>query len=230
LRAALFDPVPRDHRESDAAFRRRRVVAVATVVVGAVVLGFSLNLAPGDDRFYLFTTALAAVWTVGAFLSGRLHLGRAHTRRGTRLARPIVQSLVLGVALVGLFVAGAVIVAQIPALSDQVNDVLDHARYGSLPVVALITAVNGVAEELFFRGALFAAIGVRHPVPISTALYTLTTVVSGNVMLVLAAALLGVLVGMQRRVTGGVLGPIITHLTWSMSMLFVLPPLLDRLS
>ncbi|WP_307785203.1 hypothetical protein [Janibacter melonis] len=33
--------------------------------------------------------------------------------------------------------------------------------------------------------------------------------------------------GLQRRVTGGVLGPIITHLTWSLGMLFLLPPTLD---
>ena len=90
----------------------------------------------------------------------------------------------------------------------------------------MITAVNGVAEELFFRGALYAAIGVRHAVAGSALLYTATTVASGNAMLVFAAAVLGLLVGLERRVTGGVLAPIITHVTWSLGMLFVLPPLM----
>src|SRR4029077_17046913 len=82
----------------------------------------------------------------------------------------------------------------------------------------------GIAEEIFFRGALFAAIGVWHPVAISTVIYTLTTVATGNVMLVFSAALLGLLLGLQRRASGGILGPILTHCTWSMTMLFVLPP------
>ena len=34
---------------------------------------------------------------------------------------------------------------------------------------------------------------------------------------------LGLVVGLQRRVTGGILGPIVTHLTWSLGMLFLLP-------
>ena len=65
--------------------------------------------------------------------------------------------------------------------------------------------MNGVAEELFFRGALFAAIGVRHPVLISTIIYTLATVAGGNPVLVFAAAVLGTVVGLQRRAGGGVL-------------------------
>ena len=34
---------------------------------------------------------------------------------------------------------------------------------------------------------------------------------------------LGLIVGLQRRATGGILAPIITHLTWSVSMLYLLP-------
>ena len=41
---------------------------------------------------------------------------------------------------------------------------------------------------------------------------------------VFSAALLGVLLGLQRRASGGILGPILTHCTWSMTMLLVLPP------
>jgi membrane protease YdiL (CAAX protease family) len=44
-------------------------------------------------------------------------------------------------------------------------------------------------------------------------------------MLALAGLLLGALVGLERRATGGILAPIITHVVWSSSMLFVLPAL-----
>lgn len=225
-RAALVLPVARDHQESDAAFRRRRIVAVVTLVVGAIVLALALRITPGDPLFYAATVGLAAVWAIGALLSGPLHLGRAHTRAGGA-ARPLVQSLTLGVVLLAVFLAGGLLVARIPALRDPVTTLLDHARLGSLALVAVITAVNGIAEELYFRGALYAAVGRSHPVLVTTAVYALTTVGAGIPLLVLAGALLGVLTGLQRRVTGGVLGPIIIHLTWSLGMLFLLPPVLS---
>lgn len=226
--AALWKPVPRDHRVSDAQFRRRRIVAVITLLIGAVMLTYSLRIPAGDDRFYWWTLALALVWIVGSFLSGPLHLGRAWTRSGS-VGGPIVQSVSLAVLITALFLAGAVVVAQIPFLRGPVDELLNHARYGSLPLVWFITTVNGIGEELFFRGGLFAAIGRTYPVLISTVVYTLTTVGTGIPLLVLAAAMLGLLCGLQRRVTGGVLGPIIIHCLWSTSMLFLLPPMLDVL-
>ena len=229
LHAALVRPVPRDHRETDRAFRRRRVVCALTLVVGALVLGLGLNTAPGDPAFIVLTALLAMVWVLGALLAGPLHLGRGWTRQG-RLAPPILQSLALGLLAVGVFCAGAVLVAQVPLLRSEVNEVLDHARYASLPLVAVITLVNGVAEEIFFRGALYAAVGTGRQVLVTTGLYVLVTAATGNLMLVFAAGVLGLLVGAQRRVTGGVLGPALTHVTWSLSLLCVLPPLLGALA
>lgn len=227
--AALVAPVERDHRQSDAAFRRRRVVAGITLVAGAVLLWRSLRIAPGDPMFYAATFALAALWAIGALASGPLHLGRARTRTGRTDAQPVVQALALGALLVGLFCLGAVVVSRVPFLRGPVDDLLDHARYGSLGVVLLVVIANGIGEELYFRGALYAAIGRRYPVTVSTVVYALTTVGSGVPLLVFAAAVLGVFTGLQRRVTGGILGPIVLHLTWSASMLLLLPPLLDAL-
>jgi membrane protease YdiL (CAAX protease family) len=226
VRAALVAPVPRDHTESDAAFRRRRLVALATLLAGSALLTVALRIEPGDRWFYPATFALALVWAVGALASGPLHLGRAHTRAGTPSARPVVQSLALGALLLLVFLVGGLVVARLPALREPVEDLLDHARLGSLALVAVITAVNGIAEELYFRGALYAAVGRRHAVLVTTVVYALTTVGAGIPLLVLAAGLLGLITSLQRRVTGGVLGPIITHLTWSLGMLFLLPGVL----
>jgi membrane protease YdiL (CAAX protease family) len=230
FRAALVDPVPRDHREPDSAFRRRRWVAALTLLAGAVVLAWALRIEPGDSLFYVATLALAGVWTVGALLSGPLHLGRAHTRAGSHDSRAIVQSLALGLVLLAVFMAGAVVVARIAFLRDPVDELLDHAQVGSLPLVAVITAVNAVAEELYFRGALYAGVGRQHAVLVTTVVYAAVTAAAGIPLLVLAAALLGLVVGLQRRVTGGILGPTITHLTWSMGMLFLLPHALSAFS
>jgi uncharacterized protein len=224
--STLVSPVARDHQQSVGMFRRRRLVVAGTLAVGATLLGLSLATTPGDPAFYALTFALAATWAVGSFLSGPLHLGRMLL--GSRLRRPILQPIAIGLAAVAVFTVGALLVAQVPFLSSSVDEVLDHARFGSLPVIAVVTLVNGVAEELFFRGALYAAVG-GHPVLVSTVIYALTTIATGNIMLVFAAAVLGLLVGLERRVSGGVLAPMLTHVTWSMGMLFILPPLMAAL-
>lgn len=205
---------------------RRRLVVGATLAVGAALLAVTLAVRPGDRLFYALTLALALTWALGAVLAGPLPLGWVRGRSGRH--RPVLAPIVVGLAAVAVFVAGAPLVAEVPALRASLDDVLDHARLGSLPVLVLLTAASGVAEELFFRGALYAVVPVR-PVLVCTAIYTLTTVTTGNIMLVVAAALLGLLVGVQRQVTRGVLAPALTHVTWSLGMLLILPPLMSAL-
>ena len=223
VRPVLIDKVDRDHRQPDTAFLRRRIVVAITLAVGATLLGFSFSVQQGDPAFYALTFGLAATWTFGSLLSGPLHMG--HIQLGGTLRRPIVTPIVTGLLLAGLFVVGALIVRSIPTLASLAEDVLGYARLGNLWIICMITLVNGIAEELFFRGALFAAIGAWHPVLISTILYALATIAGGNPVLVFAAVVLGTVVALQRRASGGVLAPILTHITWSLSMLFVLPPI-----
>jgi len=222
VRRLLWEKVPRDHRESADDLRRRQLVTAAVVLIGAVVLGVSLRIAPGSVWFYPATLLLAAVWTVGAFASGPLHLGYIESSAGLR--RPVATPVLLALVLVALFVVGALVVRQVPVLDAQVRDVLAHADRGVVPLVVLVTAVNGVAEELFFRGAAYAAVP-RHPVLVTWVAYAVATLAAGNVMLGVAALVLGLVVGLERRASGGVLGPILTHVTWSVAMLLVLPVL-----
>ena len=60
----------------------------------------------------------------------------------------------------------------------------------------------------------------------STLIYVVVTAGSGIPLLTLAAALLGLVTGLQRWATGGVLVPNITHLVWSLGMLCLLPSVL----
>jgi membrane protease YdiL (CAAX protease family) len=223
VRPVLIDKVERDHRQSDAAFLRRRIVVAITLAVGATLIGFSFSVRQGDPAFYALTLGLAATWTFGSLLSGPLHLGQ--TLRDGTLRRPIITPIVVGLLLAALFILGALIVGSIPTLARLAEDVLGYARLGNLWIIVVITLLNGIAEELFFRGALFAAIGMWHPVLISTVLYASATVAGGNPALVFAAVVLGTVVALQRRASGGILAPILTHITWSLSMLVVLPPI-----
>jgi membrane protease YdiL (CAAX protease family) len=209
------------HHEPPAVVTRRRIVVAVVIVLGAVALGFSLRREPGDSSFYWLTLLLAAVWIVGAFASGPLHLGSIRWRG--RNQRPVITGTTIGLVLGGAFVAGGLVARQIRPVNDLIVRVLEFSNHGSLPLIVAITLVNGVAEELFFRGALYTALGRFYPVVVSTVLYVCATLASGNPMLGFAAIILGTVCAWERRMTGGVLAPVLTHLIWGLVMVLVLP-------
>jgi len=194
--------------------RRGTAALLPSLVVGTVLLGISFRIEPGSSWFYPTALALAAVWAVGAFASGPVPLGE----------RILVVPVLVGAVLAGVFVLGALIVRELPVLDDQVSAVTAYADRGSGLLIVAITLVTGAAEELFFRGTVYAAVPA-HQVVGSTLVYTLVTAATGNVALVFAAALLGLVVGLVRWWSGGVLAPAITHVTWSLVMLLALPAL-----
>jgi membrane protease YdiL (CAAX protease family) len=226
LAPSLLEQVPRDHQQSDSAFKRRRIVAAVTLVIGTTLLGLALATPPGDPIFYSLTIGVAVVWLIGGFTSGPLHLGRMPFRGSLR--RPIITPLITGLIAGAVFVVGALVVAQIEPIRQIIDNVLQHAQQGNTGLIFFVTLLNGASEEVFFRGAMFAAIGRKHPIPITTVIYALVTIATGNPMLVFAAILMGTLFGFQRRASGGILAPMITHLVWSVIMLLALPPIIMR--
>lgn len=212
------------HVETPAVVRRRREVVAATSVAGAALLGRSLSTPPGSRRFYLSTAAVAGLWTTGGLTSGPLHLGWIENR-DARLRRPVLTPLVTGAGAFAAFYAAAHVARRIPVLDRAISRVLTFADEGDDRLVLLTTLANGLGEEVFFRGALYAALDPGRPVMTSTAVYTVATTTTRNPALVLAAAAMGTLFGLQRRASGGLQAPTITHLTWSTLMLRYLPPL-----
>ena len=100
IRPVLIDKVERDHWQPDAEFRRRRIVVAITLLVGATLLGVSFATKQGDPQFYPLTLGLAAVWAIGSFASGPLHLG--HINFGGALRRPILTPIVVGLVLAAI--------------------------------------------------------------------------------------------------------------------------------
>lgn len=217
-------PVP---VETPAVVVRRRKVVVGTSLAGAGLLGASLTTEPGSKKFYASTGAVAALWTLGGAASGPLHLGWIRYA-DQQLRRPLITPLLTGVGAFGAFYGAALVARRIPVLDDAISRILVFADEGDDRLVYLTTLANGVGEEVFFRGALYAALGDRHPVAASTAVYTVATTTTRNPALVLAAGVMGTLFGFQRRASGGIQAPTITHLTWSALMLRFLPPLFRR--
>ncbi|MEI7517472.1 MAG: type II CAAX endopeptidase family protein [Mycobacteriaceae bacterium] len=210
-------------REGPSVVRRRRLIVCVVLVIGAVLLGYSLRSRPGDQSFFVSAVSLGAVWTVGAFLSGPLHLGSINWRG--RNQRPVLTGISVGALLGAAFLAGGLVAREIPPIADRITRVLEYTNHGHLGFIVLIALFNGVAEELFFRGALYTALGRFYPVAISTLLYVCASSASGNAMLGFAAVILGTVCACERRATGGVLAPVLTHLVWGLIMVLALPPI-----
>ncbi len=219
--------VPIEHRESAAVIRRRRRVVAGVSLLGTGLLGTSLSTKPGSTQFYWLTAAVAATWTAGGLLSGPLHLGWIQSR-DQRLRRPIITPVATGVGAFGFFYGCALVARRIPVLDRAVGTVLAFAEEGSTPVIVATTLANGLGEEVFFRGALYAALDADRAVVVSTAVYAVATASTRNPALVLAAGVMGTLFSLQRRASGGLQAPALTHLTWSTLMVRCLPPLFRR--
>jgi membrane protease YdiL (CAAX protease family) len=193
------------------------VAVVVTMALGAACLAWSLHAPPGDWRFSAGTLLTAVVWVAGAVVVGPGPI------RGAGWGTAAALAVGIGLVLVGVFVVAALVVARLPVLADPVQQLLRHADGTSLSLVAVLTLVNGLAEELFFRGALYQSLTGRRPVAVTTLLYAAVTVASGVPLLVVAAVILSVVVGVLRRLTGALVAPMAAHVTWSLGMLFLLP-------
>ncbi len=140
----------------------------------------------------------------------------------------MITPVATGVGAFGFFYGCALVARRVPFLDDAIGRVLVFAEEGIGPLVLLTTYANGIGEEVFFRGALYAALSPGHAVATSTGVYALATTTTRNPSLVLAAGVMGTLFALQRRASGGLQAPLLTHLTWSTLMVRYLPPLFRR--
>jgi CAAX protease family protein len=205
--------------EVPALLRRRRVATVIALVVGTVVLATTLRVPRGSVWFTVLGLLVAATWTVGSLVSGPIPFRPRRDGPSQTLVAPVA----LGVAAFGVFVAAYLAVRDVPLVGPALDGVLATADAGPIAVVLLVALVNGASEELFFRGALHAALEPHRPAIATTMAYVVVTAATGNVALVLAAAVMGALFSLERLSTRGVLAPMVTHLTWSTLMVLGLP-------
>jgi membrane protease YdiL (CAAX protease family) len=192
-------------------------VVAGTTVLGALLTAFALNEHGTGPRFFLLTSALAATWLLGALLSGPVPLGRL--RGACDLATPAA----LAALIFGVFVIGALIVRTNSYLDEQVGQIIGHASGRVAVLAALVAVVNGIGEELFFRGAAWSALDRHRPEVTSTVLYVAIIACSGILILVVAGVIMGAVFALQRRASAGVLASCITHVVWTLLMIALLP-------
>ena len=205
--------------DGPAAQRRRRVVTAIAIVVGTALLAATLRVPRGSAWFTVLALLVAATWTVGSFVSGPIPF---QPDRDTTW-RTFLGPVVVGIAAFGVFVLAYLVARHVPLVGPALDGVLATADAGPIAVVLFVALVNGASEELFFRGALHAALEPHHPAIATTVVYVVVTAATGNIALVIAAAVMGALFSLERLSTRGVLAPIVTHLTWSTLMVLALP-------
>jgi membrane protease YdiL (CAAX protease family) len=188
-------------------------------VVGTALLAATLRLPDGSAWFTVLGLLVAATWTIGSFVSGPIPFHPDH-EMGWRTA---VGPAAVGVAAFGVFFAAYLVVRHLPLLGDALDSVLATADAGPTALVLFVAVVNGAGEEVFFRGALHAALEPYRPGIATTIVYVVVTSATGNVALVVAALVMGILFSLERLSTRGVLAPMVTHLTWSTLMVLALP-------
>ena len=205
--------------------RRRRIMTVAaTGVSGTGLLWAGMSAGAGSRQFYIRTTALAGLWAAGALGSGPVSPDRPSGQVGTRPCG-VVRPVLAGAGAFGVSYGAARLARRVPALNRAISSVLGYAEHGSVPLVMLIASANAVAEELYFRGALWSLAEESHPFLTTTVAYAATTAATRNPALVLAGIATSALFGLQRRTCGSVVAPALSHVTWSLLMLHYLPPL-----
>lgn len=192
--------------------RRSLLVLLTTLVAAAVITG---RLYAGGDAVKL-AYVLAPVLVLGSVLSGGMP--KPHRRKGRR---PLVAPLLTASLLFLWFLVFGALVRLVPAFDNGVEEVMARADRGSTLAVAASAVVAGVAEELYYRGALFE----RVPLPIltTTLAHVVAILPAGNVAMTGAAVALGVVCGLSRRASGGWWTAAVVHSTWSLLVLAFLP-------
>jgi membrane protease YdiL (CAAX protease family) len=196
------------------------MIAAVTLVAGAAVLAATLRVPRGSIAFTVLGLFVGATWILGAFVSGPIPL-RPHSRTPTRTV--ILSAVAVGIASFLVFLGAYLVAEHLPVLSGALDSILGKADAGPVALVLAIALVNAVAEECFFRGALYAALEPHRPVVFTTSIYVAVTATTGNLALVFAAVGMGAVLGRERRATRSVLASVVTHAVWSTLILVALP-------
>jgi membrane protease YdiL (CAAX protease family) len=206
----------------------RRVGAAAIAAAILFTALFRLRrLGPLDFWAWLALNVIIVV-AVG-FLMDRDYVQRLARDLRAGLLRKVGLGVASAVALYGVFAAGRILALRLFPFAAAGIDHVYALRAGVpvLRVVLLIALIIGPGEELFWRGffqeRVAAASKPAAGFALTAILYAAVHLASGNVMLVLAAAVCGVFWGwIYLRYRSPVLN-IVSHTLWDLLVFVVFP-------
>jgi membrane protease YdiL (CAAX protease family) len=142
--------------------------------------------------------------------------------------RAIGIGLGVGVAMTVLtYPVFRLAVSVVPSLDGHVQSLYSGARSTTLPkALAWVVSVI-LAEELLFRGALPDAlsrhVAERSAYAISLVAYALAQLGTGSLIVASMAVVCGCIWTVERRLTGSLLAPLISHLLWTPCVILLYP-------
>lgn len=190
-------------------------------VLGALGLFLARRSGDGTPGFYALTVVTAVIYAAAWWVWG----DRGAFRNAG--AGDVARGAAVGAALAVVFMLGALVVRCIPFLAEPVHELLSMPSAGGWAPTVAVLIINGIGEELVYRGAVphqlrgrFSELGVG---ALSTLLYCVVTIAMGVPLLVFAAGVLGAVCFFEASRTRGLLSPVAVHLTWSTTMLVAMP-------
>lgn len=202
------------------------IVAAAAVLLFVPLFIFR-SAGPLDFWWWMSLNIVLAAG-LGAVLD-RTYLPLLWADLRSRTGKKVLLGLLAAAALYAVFFAGNLVSRLILPFADSgIGAVYAFKEGASLPrIVLLMALLIGPGEEIFWRGFLQrrwqARFGSSRGYLLATALYTAAHAGSGNVMLVLAAAVCGLFWGFIYRRTGSVLLAAASHTVWDLAVFVVFP-------
>ena len=197
-------------------------------IIGPSALGFFGLLwvsrsAAGSLSFYIATFVTAALWLFSWYILGPRDFYAKPT------FKQLGRGILIGLVAAAVFILGALVVRGIPVLAAPVTELLQNMRVDSVPLTVVTLVLNGIAEELFFRGAahqrLRQHLNQRTAFIAQVLLYTAVTTAMGVPLLLVGSVAVSALATFEVDRNPNGLSATAVHLTWSLSMAFLLTPL-----
>ncbi len=147
----------------------------------------------------------------------------------SKLSQKILFGLFSASLLYGVFYAGNIVSRHFFTFADYgINDVYKFkANVAPIRIALLMIFLIGPGEELFWRGflqrRLQAGYGPWYGFFISTAIYTIVHIGSGNPMLVLAAGVCGLFWGFLYLRYRSLLMNMVSHTAWDITIFLLFP-------
>lgn len=198
-------------------------VAVVTMIGASFVLHKTLAGDAAAGSLPVWALALAAVWAVGGITVCAFAPKYVSSVAPLRGLTPRRVTAICAAALAVVSFVGAWVFLALPPTREAVLANVHSATSASTLAVVGVALLAGAAEECFFRLGLAALTSgwVRWVLP--NALYLCVTAASGNLVLTLAAPLVGLAATAAREFSGHWSAPIVVHGVWTLVMVWIFP-------
>jgi len=204
------------------------VFPVTLLALALFIPLFILRRIGALDFFWWMSLSMVVVLTLALILD---HSCRQTLREDVshKIIKKIVTGLISAGILYVVFLAGNFFVRHVMGDSgQQISDVYSYKGQASpLRIILLMVFIIGPGEELFWRGFLqgnlMARFGRIQGLIMTTLIYSLMHLASGNILLVIAAFVCGLFWGWLYLHYRSMVVNVVSHTAWDVVVFMVIP-------